>query len=248
MLMPRRQLNCGMAVAIMAMAAQPAFADGPYHRGCDPRSERYWDHRSRAEVDIESLKARLHRTYDRWALHVRYEVEIEDDNPSERFDLVLRVTEHGRELRDQWGQTLRFAVPLDRPAVVHSDEIEFKRGLDLHLPDGSFRGPEHLRIWAKVVRRQDSRVFDRKDKSIKFEGCSGRRGVSVNHDRTVRESGRSQRVRSGYSSRITHRERSVQHRRTTSRSVVKKTIHRRNVRRVNHTSRPGLGVRITVRR
>jgi hypothetical protein len=179
--------------------------------------DRDYHQRFDAEADIESLKATLRRVDGQWDLAVRCEVEIEDAHPAERFDLMLRVTEEGRELTDERGRPLRTLIPLDRPTDVDDDEIEFKERLDVYLPDSSFDDPDRLRIWAKVLSRDDGRVLERKDKSIKVQASrtvlvQGRRTVSVWGGRTVTVRGR----------RTTH---------WTGAPRIRGTVHRRTVHR-----------------
>ncbi len=231
-----RQLTWGMAGAMILAAAQNAAGDGGSDYSTGRRSGRNFAdqrmgdqgfyQRFDAEVDIESLKATLRRVDGQWDLAVRCEVEIEDAHPAERFDLMLRVTERGRELADERGRPLRTLIPLDRPTDIDDDEIEFKESLDLYLPAGSFSNPDRLRIWAKVLSRDDGRVLERKDKSIKVRG---RRTVTVRSGRTVT-------VRSGR--RVhwtgTPRIRSTVHRRTVQRTSaprVRGTTHRRTMHR-----------------
>lgn len=129
-----------------------------------------WDHdrHSRVDVDIDSLKAELYGHHGRWQLNVRYDVEIEDARRFERFELVLLVTERGRPLRDRLGRPLEIVIPLDHPTDIDDDELEFKRGLTVRLPNGAFFNPKKLQIRAEIVRVQDGRVLDRKKKSVKY--------------------------------------------------------------------------------
>ena len=150
-----------LAAALLAAAVSPDVSEASHGR----------DRRSRADVDIDSLRATVTPARDGWRLEVRYEVEVEDAPRYDRFDLVLALTERGRLLTDRRGRPLTLVVPLDRPSEVDDDELEFEGRASFRLPRGAVYNPKKLKVHAKVVRVRDGRAFDRKSKSVKFQRC-----------------------------------------------------------------------------
>jgi hypothetical protein len=156
MSIPKWLRNAFAAIPLLGVLAVAASAGDREHRHPD--------------VDIESLRGELRRTAGEWLLEVRYDVEVEDYLPPPgTLELILYVTEHGYALVDQTGQPIEFLVPLECPSEVDDDELEFEDRVIVTLPDGVFHDPEHLRLEGIVVRIDDGRPLDRKDKSIKFD-------------------------------------------------------------------------------
>lgn len=149
-----------LALAVLAALAAPGRAD------------------DRLEVDIDSLKAELWRSGGEWLLDVRYEIEIEDFAPRERFELILYLTERGRVLTDPDGRPLEIVVPLDEPSEVDDDELEFEAGLTVPLPDRALRDPRKLKIHATVVHAGRDAPLEHKKKSVKFKRPHRRRRPS----------------------------------------------------------------------
>jgi hypothetical protein len=143
----------------MALAVQPAVSLA----GGRPRN-----FRNHTEADIESLSGSLQYVRGNWQLGVRYDVEVEDANRRDRFNLAMTVLERGRPLLDRWGRPVTIVVPLDRPTKIERDEITFNRQATIRLPDGSIGNPKQLRLVAKVIRADNGRVLDQEEESIKF--------------------------------------------------------------------------------
>ena len=143
----------------------------------------YSRHRSRVDVDIDSLKGRL---LDARRLLVEYEIEIEDARQDEAFDLVIEITPRGRRYADPARRPITFVVPLDHPTDYDDDEMEFETRVVLELPDGAHVDPYRTRLHARVVLRGGDRgggdrVLDHKDTSIKrWRRRSHRRHYAVN--------------------------------------------------------------------
>ncbi len=251
------KLNLILATSLTVLLASPAFADrggrrhGPRHGGY---------HGSRADVDIESLKAKMIGGWNDATVRVRCKVEIEDAWPGERFDLMLRVTERGRELSDRRGRPVRVRVPLNRPTDIDDDEFEFDERFELPLPNGAHWNAKRLRIWAKVVGRNSGQVFDRDDASIKNETrrshhgpiardrCDGHCGRSTHKGPACRECSNERRAGSSRHHR-TVREREVTKKRTVKKTTKKRTVRqkKRTVRRTSRKPAARAGVRIVVR-
>lgn len=123
----------------------------------------------RPEVDIDSLKGELLRAKHGWELAVRFDVEVEDYRPADRFELVLYVSEKGYPLADDKGRRIEYVIPLDRPTDVDDDELEFKHRVTLSVPDGVFRSPKRLRLHGRVVLQGEEHPLAHKNKSIKFK-------------------------------------------------------------------------------
>ncbi len=252
------KLNLMLAASLTMALAQPVFAD----RDRGQRAPRHGGYRgSGADVDIESLKAKLLGGWNDSVLQVRCKVEIEDAWPGQRFDLWLRVTERGRELSDRRGRPVRVRVPLNRPTDIDDDEFEFDERLELPLPHAMPWNAKRLRIQAKVVGRNSGRVFDRDDATIKVEtsrtprmaiapnGCDRCRGGALHSGTECRRGGEVRRAARS------QRRQTVQQRQTTKQRTIKKTTKKRNVRHstrtVRRTSRKPTvraGIGVTVRR
>ncbi len=145
-----------LATLLAGMLTTAAGADHGFRR------------RSRADADIDKLKAELRPARGGWQLLVKYEVEIEDARRGEAFDLVLELTtRRGRPLRDRNGRPLTLVIPLGHPSDVDDDEVEFEDTFVTRLPAGKFRLPKGVKLRAEVVRLQDNRVLDAKRTSIK---------------------------------------------------------------------------------
>ena len=123
----------------------------------------------RPDVDLDSLKGALFRADREWRLEVRFEVEIEDHHPADRFELILYVSEKGYPLADDKGRRIEYVIPLDRPTDVDDDDLEFEHRVTLSVPDGAFRNPKRLRLHGRVVLQGEQRLLARKNKSIKFK-------------------------------------------------------------------------------
>lgn len=136
----------------------------------------------RPDVDMDSLKGELFRVDGEWQLEVRFDVEIEDYRPADRFDLILYVSEKGYRLADEKGRPIEYVIPLDRPTQVDDDELEFEHRVTLSVPDGAFRNPKRLRLHGRVVFQGEEHPLAHKDKSIKFKRHRRR------HHRSVRVS------------------------------------------------------------
>lgn len=154
-----------LATVMAGLLTATAGADNGFrHRG-----------RSRADADIDSLKAELRPDRHGWQLLVKYEVEIEDARRGEAFDLVLQLTNRrGRPLTDRNRRPLTLVIPLERPYKVDGDEVEFKNTLATRLPSAVIRLSKDLKLRGAVVRVQDRRVLDTKKTSLKIRRRSGR--------------------------------------------------------------------------
>lgn len=144
------------ALLTLAAATRPVEASGRHRSG-------------RADADIDSLDASLRQTRGGWLLRVDFEIEIEDACRSERFSLLLRVTEQGRPTLDREGRPIVFEIPLDRPTDIDDEELEFERSVVLTLPGGAIWNPDKLKLEAKVIATRDGRVLDRDDESIEYD-------------------------------------------------------------------------------
>ena len=149
-----------IVAALTAFTVQPAVskADGRFYR----------DHRSRIDVDIDSLDAEIRYARGHWQLRVWYDVEVEDMRRYDRLDLVLTLKQRGRPLLDSWGRPLTIVIPLDYPTEVDRDKVEFKRSRVFTLPDYVIERPRRLKLHAKVVMARCGSVLDRKSESIDF--------------------------------------------------------------------------------
>lgn len=127
--------------------------------------------RHKADVDIESLKAELFDSGRGWEVVIRYKVEIEDACPGDEFDVIFELTECGRPLRDRNGRPVQVREQLDWPVEADDDEVKFDDTLSMPVPAGSFCDPGKLRVRAVVVRAEDGRRLDCKEKGVKFRGC-----------------------------------------------------------------------------
>jgi hypothetical protein len=148
--------------------------DRDYHDG-DRRDRGYRDdrdyrddHRGRLEAKIDSLDARLSRDRGDWCLSVKYKVEVEAARPGQ-LDLVIHVTERGRELLDRRGQPVTFFIPLDNPRDADHGEFEYAGRFREDLPARSFRDADRLGIEALVVDRRTERVVARERESVDRE-------------------------------------------------------------------------------
>lgn len=131
--------------------------------------------RKRPDADIDSLRADIWYGRGGWLLRVRYEIEIEDFRPGERYELVIRLTERGCKLVDRKGRPIEIVVPLDRPTEVDDDELEFEGVLTVRLPARVLSNPKRLRIHAAVVPEGGVRPLDRKDRSVRYRSRWPRR-------------------------------------------------------------------------
>ena len=136
--------------------------------------ERHRPH-SRLDVDFDSLKAELFRVEGEWLLEVRYEVEIEDYNPGDRFELIFYVAQRKQVLLDDERRRIEYVIPLDNPTDVDDDELEFEQQVTLTLPEGAFRNPRRLKLHALVVYQGQHEALKHKDRSIKFKRPHSRR-------------------------------------------------------------------------
>ncbi len=166
--MSRNQRNVltPLLLSLLAATALPDSAAG------SPPGQRL----STPDVDIESLSAGMHEGPRGLTLSIRYEIEIEDASPWDRFELVMQVTDNGRPVLDGFGRPLEITAPLTRPTEVDDDELEFEDSLTVDVSSQSIRNPDRLRLWATVVRLADERICERKETSIKMErGAVGQR-------------------------------------------------------------------------
>ncbi len=150
------------------------------------------------KIEIDELKGELLRLDGAWVLEVRYEVEVKGTNTAPPLDLVLFVTEHGRQLAEQPAprrhggdperldeveiQPLEIVIPLDRPSDVDDHEVEFEARVLIDLPPRSFYDPDELRLHAAVYAPETDQPLKTKDKKIKFKKPHHRRvhiGVGV---------------------------------------------------------------------
>jgi len=152
-----------LGVSLVLSAAAPAEAGGRCH--------------DRAGADIEVLKAELRHDRGAWRLSVRYAVEIEDARPSERFELVISLTEGRCPVRDPSGRPVRFVVPLGRPARGCGDAWNFRDQIVTRLPSGAISDPRRLRVQAVIVRCQGGPALDRAESCVAFRACGSGCGV-----------------------------------------------------------------------
>lgn len=144
----------------------------PQSAGADHRA--IFRHRSRAEADIDSLRASVRPARGTWIVNVCYEVEIEDAGWGENFDLLLEVWQGRRPVLDPQGRPVVVAVPLIHPREVDDDEATFENTVDFALPPGAIGSPRSLRIRARVVGGDGRYSLDDEDARIRF-GRFGRR-------------------------------------------------------------------------
>ena len=153
-----------LAFVLMLTSISAAAADRKYRR---------------PEVDIDSLKGELLRAKRGWELAVRFDVEVEDYRPADRFELILYVSEKGYPLADDKGRRIEYVIPLDRPTDVDDDELEFEHRVTLSVPDAVFGSPKRLRLHGRVVLQGEQHPLARKNKSIKFKRHRRKRHRSV---------------------------------------------------------------------
>lgn len=144
-------------MAMLTVAPMAAEANG-YHHG----------RRSEVEADIDELKARMHFENGQWILSIKYEVEIEDAWPEDRFELILALTEGRRPLIDPSGRPMVMNIPLDQPQRVKDggEEIIFRDTIVVPVQDGLFGRPKDLRVDAHVVPFGGGPVLDQDDTDV----------------------------------------------------------------------------------
>lgn len=168
-----RALNQRLAM-LAAAAAVVAWVGAGAALGGDRRRPKPVD------VDIESLKSEIRPYRDEWWLDVRYKVEIEHYRRGERYELVVRLTEHDYEIVDREGRPVEFVIPLDRPTDIDKHELKFKQRVTISLPLDMIGDPGYLRLDGDVYRIGDNRSLDHKSKSVKHKKPKRRRcGVGV---------------------------------------------------------------------
>jgi len=149
----------GLIAAIaMSLLLVPATVQA-YHRDRDYE---------KPDVEVESLKAALHRASQGWYLNIQYEVELEDARP-DRFDVLIAFSERGRMLRDGRGRPIELFEGLGRPTDVDDDEFEFKNRLLVTLPRELIHNPKKLKTHVAIIDRYTNRVIDDKTTSVKWK-------------------------------------------------------------------------------
>lgn len=159
-------VGCLLGVCILMTSAAPSYAGG-----------RGGFRQAKVEADIESLEARIRHEAGNWRMDVRYEVEIEDAAPGERFNLALSLVDGNCPVRDASGRPLAIVIPLARPACIRGDEWRFRDGTSTCLPNGTITDPRRLRIRAELVSACGSCTFDRDETCVRFDACG--RGCTV---------------------------------------------------------------------
>jgi hypothetical protein len=142
----------------LCVSATAAFATAPTARGDGP------------DVDIDSLKAEIRavRNSDghvEWRISVKYKVEA-DQPVAGDLRLSFRLTEKDELVRDPDGEPIELSIPLNQPAEVDGDEVEFRGQPMIVLPERCIHRPRSLRLHA--VARGNDQEWDRKDTRIKF--------------------------------------------------------------------------------
>jgi hypothetical protein len=136
------------AFGFMFVAATPrAWADDDCRSSC-------------AEADLDSLCARLDWTGTDWCLSIRYEIELEDIDPRDAFELVLTPLYCGRELVDASNQVVRTSAPLEFRAHCDDDEVELEDEITVRLGETLIEDPFQLRIVGEVICRSSNKVLD----------------------------------------------------------------------------------------
>ncbi|MGB0717538.1 MAG: hypothetical protein ACPGXK_16795 [Phycisphaerae bacterium] len=118
------------------------------------------------EVEIDSVRASLRSNFDGYRLNVRYDVELENLDPS-RYVLLVNFSERGRLLRDHRGYPLEVVADFLRPTDVDDGEYEFKDRFSLNLSRCAVQYPRHLKVHAKVVDRYNGSIVARKWKWVR---------------------------------------------------------------------------------
>ena len=126
------------ALALSLLPANDAAAGHERHRP-----------RDRAEVDV-NIRASLEPRGFAPSITVSYRVNVEDARRGQGFDLLLRVTENGRAVRDRFGRPLVVAIPLSRGVRVGRDEIEFRGQINIPMGGVGCR-PDRLGVTATVT-------------------------------------------------------------------------------------------------
>ena len=148
-------------VGVFFLASSAARAGDDCDRDC----------KRRPSGDVESLNAKLDWRDGEWLLHVRYKLEIEDAQNSDRFDLVLIPTEGDHALADRDGQSISLAVSLPvSEADCDDDEMEFRDEVTMQIPEGLIGDPYRVRVRAELVDRSRDKLLD--DDSTKVKVCS----------------------------------------------------------------------------
>lgn len=124
-------------------------------------------HRSKAEGDLESLSARLDWTGAEWALSIHYELEIEDFDLRDTFELVLIPLESGGELVNRSGEVVRMVVPLDVRVSHDDDEAEFEDEVVIRLPAELIGDPFGVRVGAELIWLDTGKLLDDKSTRVK---------------------------------------------------------------------------------
>ncbi len=173
----RALLAIGMSGWMCGFAATPAALadDGP--RSSRARS-------ADVDVDIDALDAWARFDSQGAIVFVRYEVDvdIEDGEGHDAFDLVLTIYENNRLLVDGQGEPVGTIIPLDQPTrqEVDDDEakLEFRGRAVLHLPPYErFLAP--LVVRAEVRCAHDGDVMDSKSEEVEVRGYRSRRHIGI---------------------------------------------------------------------
>lgn len=146
-----------LGVLTVCAVAAPAFAAAPL-RDDQP------------DVDIDSLKAEIRAVRGEdgrveWHIDVKYEVEAEQPVPAD-LKLAFHITERGEVVCDPDGAPIELSIPLNKPAEVDDDEVDFKGRPTIVLPERSIAHPRDLKLHATAVGAGEK--LDDKDAKIKF--------------------------------------------------------------------------------
>lgn len=142
------KIGFGMVLAAAVILTwTPARADDECRESC-------------GEADLEGLCARLEWTGSDWQLSIRYEVELEDVNPRDGFDVVFTPLYCGRELRDASGEVIQLVASLQYDARCDDDDIELEDEANMRLPEELVEDPFGLRVVGEIVCRSTGKVLD----------------------------------------------------------------------------------------
>jgi hypothetical protein len=166
--------NALLAVLAVSLLVAPATAQAFYrnhdYKDFDYRRydyNRYKDYK-KPDVDLESVKATLHRASQGWYLNIRYEIELEDTHP-DRFDVLISFSERGYMLMDARGRPIELFEGLGRPTEIDDDEFEFKNRVLVTLPRYIVHNPHKLKTHVAVIDRYTNRIIENKSTSVKWK-------------------------------------------------------------------------------
>lgn len=203
----------------------PRYRDGqpaPIYESAPAQRSPVILHR-RPEIDIDSLDLDVRRpNADEFKLELDYEIELEEVDLRDSFELVLIFTEAGNLLADVDGEPLEIVVPLEGPTDADDDELEFEGELVFYVPVEYVHDPDDIRVEALVVPAGGDQPLARSAEEASYHSPVSRVRVG---------GGFGIHVDIGRSYHPPHR---VVHRRVVERHVVRRWPTHRRVIRVHH--------------